>query len=129
MSSFLQNDYCVVRLKSVGRPHGHLAALLELRIRDDPFPIGSFASTSVIARRETMILQLIRVCLCRVLPMPLLFDDLIRPRQHIRRYCQADLLGGIQIDHELKFCRLLNGEIAWFGAFQDFVNVSSRAPE
>ena len=29
-------------------------------------------------------------------------DDSIRPRQHIRRNCQADLLGRLQIDDKLE---------------------------
>jgi len=38
-------------------------------------------------------------------------DHSIRPRQHIRRNCQADLLGGFQIDYEFKLLRLLEGEL------------------
>ena len=34
-------------------------------------------------------------------------DHLIRSRQHVRRNRQADLLGGFQIDDELKLRRLL----------------------
>jgi hypothetical protein len=36
--------------------------------------------------------------------------DLIRPHQHIGTNRQADLLGGFQIDDELKFLRLLKGQ-------------------
>src|SRR6266542_5148248 len=36
-----------------------------------------------------------------------LFNDLVRPRQHVRRDRQADLLGGFQIDYQLELCRLL----------------------
>jgi len=39
------------------------------------------------------------------------FNNLVRPRQHIRRNCQADLLGGFQIDYEFKLLRLLEGEL------------------
>jgi hypothetical protein len=31
-------------------------------------------------------------------PCSLLFDHPIRPRQDVRRYCQSDLLGGLEID-------------------------------
>jgi hypothetical protein len=35
-----------------------------------------------------------------------LLDHLIRPRQHIRRNCHADLLRGLEIDYELELRRL-----------------------
>ena len=38
-------------------------------------------------------------------------NDLIRPRQHVGRYRQADLFGGFQIDDELELRRLLHGKI------------------
>src|SRR5262249_22268517 len=50
------------------------------------------------------------------LPLP---NHLIRSRQYIRRNCQADLLGGLEIDHELELHRLLHGEIGGLGSFQD----------
>ena len=55
-------------------------------------------------------------------------NDLIRPRQHIRRNRESDLFGGIQIDDELKFLRLLHREIGRLRAFQDFVYIHSGAP-
>jgi hypothetical protein len=36
------------------------------------------------------------------------FDHLIRPQQHVRRDRQADLLGCLEIDHELELRRLLD---------------------
>ena len=44
-----------------------------------------------------------------------LFNDLIRPYQHVRWNRQADLLGGFQIDDELELFRLLDwvGPPAW----------------
>ena len=56
-------------------------------------------------------------------------NDPIRPRQHIRRNRQTDLLGGLQIDHELELRRLLDRKIGGLGSFQDFVHVSSGAAE
>src|SRR5262249_9449783 len=56
------------------------------------------------------------------------FDYRVRPRQHVRRYRQADLLGSFQIDDELEFLRLLHGKVRRFGTFQNLVNVSSSAP-
>jgi len=43
-------------------------------------------------------------------------NHFIRPRQHIRRYREADLLGGFQIDDEFKLRRLFDGEVCWIGA-------------
>ena len=47
-----------------------------------------------------------------------LLNDFIRPRQHIWRNRQADLLGGFQIDDEFKFRRLLDGQISRLGPFR-----------
>jgi hypothetical protein len=41
----------------------------------------------------------------------MLFDDLVRPRQHIRRNRKSDLLSGFQIDDQLELRRLLHGKI------------------
>src|SRR4030095_15113389 len=57
------------------------------------------------------------------------FDHFIRPRQHIRRNRQADLLGSFQIDNELELFWLLHRQIAGLGTFQNLVHVSSSAPE
>jgi hypothetical protein len=38
------------------------------------------------------------------------FDYLIRSYEHIRRNRQTDLLGGFQVDHQLKLHRLLDWE-------------------
>jgi hypothetical protein len=45
------------------------------------------------------------------------FDHPVGPRQDIRRYRQADLLRGLEINHELKLCRLFDWQVGWFGAF------------
>jgi len=44
-----------------------------------------------------------------------LLDHFIRPRQHIRRNRQADLVGGFQINDQLKLYRLLNRKISGLG--------------
>ena len=41
--------------------------------------------------------------------MPCLLDQPTRPRQHVGRYRQADLLRRLQIDCQLEFRRLLDG--------------------
>jgi hypothetical protein len=45
-----------------------------------------------------------------------LFDHLVGSCQYVRRYCQADLLGGFEINHQLEFCRLLNRKFGGLGA-------------
>ena len=55
-------------------------------------------------------------------------DHPIRSRQHVRRNRQADLLGGLQIDHQLELGRLLDRQVGRLGAFQDFVHVGGGAP-
>src|SRR5262249_37485601 len=47
-------------------------------------------------------------------------DHLIRPVQHRLRNCEADLLGRLQIDHQLKFLRLLDWQI---GGGVDLYNI------
>jgi hypothetical protein len=56
---------------------------------------------------------------------PFSLNHLIRSRQNVGRYRQTDLLGGFEIDDELKLCRLFDGEIRWLGAFQNLVHVGS----
>jgi hypothetical protein len=36
------------------------------------------------------------------------FDHFIRPHQHVRRNRDADLLGRLQVDDQLKLCRLFD---------------------
>jgi hypothetical protein len=54
-------------------------------------------------------------------------DNFIRSRQHVRRYRQADLLRGLEIDHQLKFRRLLHRQIGGLGTFQDLIYIRSGA--
>jgi hypothetical protein len=54
-------------------------------------------------------------------------DDLVCSREHIRRNSQVNLLGGFQIDNELKFLRLLHWQVGGFSAFQDLVHIRSGA--
>ena len=60
--------------------------------------------------------------------MPISSNYFVRPRQHIRRNRQADLLGGFQIDDKLEFRRLLHREIGGLSAFKDLVHIGSGAP-
>src|SRR5215831_19225443 len=58
-----------------------------------------------------------------------LSNDFIRPRQHIRRNRQADLLRRLEVDDQLELCRLLDWQVRGFCAFQDPVNVGGGTPE
>src|SRR5229473_6105404 len=49
-------------------------------------------------------------------------DDLICPPQHRRRDRQAEGLGGLEVDHQLELCRLLDGQVARVRALQDLVD-------
>ena len=59
---------------------------------------------------------------------PQSFDYFVRSRQHVRRDREADLLGRLEIDHQLKFDRLLDGEIGRLGSLQNFVHVDNDPP-
>jgi len=48
-------------------------------------------------------------------------NHLVRSRQHIWRNCQADLLGGFEIDDKFELFGLLGGYIRRFCIFEDFV--------
>src|SRR6266852_2793167 len=58
-----------------------------------------------------------------------LLDDFIRPLQQRRRDCQAEGLGGLEVDNQLELGRLLDGEIAGLGALEDLVDVASSMAE
>src|SRR5215468_1688129 len=50
-------------------------------------------------------------------------DHFIRPREHVWRNCQTDLLSRVQVDHEFKLGRLLHRKISRFRSFEDLVHV------
>ena len=50
-----------------------------------------------------------------------LLDQPIRSGEHFRRNRQADLLGSLEIDHQLKLGRLLDRQIGRLGSLQDSV--------
>ena len=64
---------------------------------------------------------------CRFVFYFALSDNSVRPRQHVRRNRQTDLLCGFEIDYKFEFFRLLDGKSAGFAPFQDFVHVNGRA--
>ena len=59
---------------------------------------------------------------------PKLFDDFVRPRQHVWWNRQADLLGGVEIYDQLELRRPLHRQIAGLGAFENPVDVVRDAP-
>src|SRR5262245_33793379 len=54
-------------------------------------------------------------------------NHLVRPRQHVGRNGQADLLGRFEIDDELELHWLLDRKIGWLGTLQDFIHISGNA--
>jgi hypothetical protein len=46
-----------------------------------------------------------------------ILDDFIRPEQHIRRNRHTDLLRRLEINHQLKPCRLLHRQVGRLRAF------------
>jgi hypothetical protein len=52
---------------------------------------------------------------CHSILAPFSFDHPVRPRQHVGRDREADLLGCLQIDNQLKFRWLLHGQVGRLG--------------
>jgi hypothetical protein len=57
-----------------------------------------------------------------------LINHLIRPRQQRCRNCKAEGLGGLHVDDQLEFRRLLNGQVAGPGTLDDLIHVGRGAP-
>ena len=76
--------------------------------------------------RYSFLVRLSHPLLHAGLSRPLL-DHLVRPCQHVWRYGQADLIHGLQIDHQLKLRRLLDRQIRGLGILQNLIYVLSRA--
>src|SRR5688572_25521091 len=69
------------------------------------------------------------VWLLPLAPCSMLFYDSIRPRQHMRRNGEADLLRRFEIDYQFKPRRLLHGQIGGFSPVQNLVDINSGTPE
>src|SRR5262245_62658514 len=50
-------------------------------------------------------------------------NHLIRPQQQRRRDREAQGFGGLEVDDEFEFRRLLDGEISWLGASENLVHI------
>jgi hypothetical protein len=51
---------------------------------------------------------------CQKQTLARLFDDLVRLRRQIRRHLDAERLGGLEVDDELKFAGLHTGKSPGF---------------
>lgn len=57
-----------------------------------------------------------------------LLDYSVRPCQHVRRNRNADLLGRLEINHELELGRLLDGQVRGLSPFENLIYEVRRAP-
>src|SRR5262249_8913822 len=53
--------------------------------------------------------------------------DSIRPCEHVRRYCQSDLLRRFEINDEIKFFGLFHGKVSRLCAFKNLIRIGSGA--
>jgi len=56
------------------------------------------------------------------------FDDLVGAGEERPWKCQAEFLGGLEVDDQLEFCRLLHRKIGRWRALEDAVDVLGSAP-
>jgi hypothetical protein len=56
-----------------------------------------------------------------------LLDHFIRPQQDGLRNGQPECLRNLEVDHQLEFGRLLDGEICWFCPLQNLDVISTLA--
>ena len=61
--------------------------------------------------------------MCQQQTSAALFDHLVSGRVRRRRHGEAERLGGLEVDYQLEFGRLLHGEIGRLRALKNLVDV------
>jgi hypothetical protein len=57
----------------------------------------------------------------------LLFNHLVGALLYERWHFKPQRLGGLEVDYQFKLSGLLDGQIAWLRAFEDFIDQGSRS--
>ena len=64
---------------------------------------------------------------CPVIAILESLDYSIGSRQHVRWNCQADLLGGFKVYHQIQFHGSLDRQFRWGSPFENLINVNGGA--
>src|SRR5215831_4860775 len=64
-----------------------------------------------------------------MIAVPPSLNDLIGQSKYFRRYCQPQSVGGLEVDEQQEFRRLLDRQVGRLGAFQDLIDMMRSAPE
>src|SRR5262245_38714927 len=62
-------------------------------------------------------------------PTAPLFDHLVGKREQLGWNFETQRLGGLDVDHEIEPCGLLDGDFAWFHPAQNLIDQIGGAPE
>src|SRR5258708_35278394 len=57
-----------------------------------------------------------------------LFDPFVGAGEQLRGHCQTKPLGCLETNYQLEFGGLLDGEVSWFRAMENPVNIVGRTP-
>src|SRR5262249_37200130 len=72
----------------------------------------SRASCPLYPQKQTSELNRVMSALCQKRTFARLFDDLVRRGREIRRHLDAERLGGLEVDDQLKFVRLYHRQVS-----------------
>src|SRR5215475_10160308 len=64
-----------------------------------------------------------------ILPPAPSLNDLIGQSEYFGRDCQPQSVGGLEVDEQQEFRRLLDRQVGRLGAFQDLIDMMRGAPE